>query len=498
MRRYDTYTREVLSIPFTQLELPSGSLSRDRPMTPRPPVIPSDTQTFPILPNQLEKYLEQTQQHLNRIPPQVFPASGSAPSPSLDEASVLSPPPETMSTIYAFQASTLGMPPMTVYTRFLTRYLDEMIPRKRGKALIDSGLLERIKLILTFQHNGSTRPDSDSAHGTPYPYGTGGSWDTPPFRRWVRRTFARRQATQAEYERAIDFGLLSPPESSLSGPGVPGHAPSTWLSESMNLVFHQDRPVAVRSRIYRIILRAHWITNHAGRDRTWAMVQGVCSYIPKRLVYDFVAACPTCRIARSGLYGAHGRSRCEMSTLGSIPQGGRQKGLVVERGPLPILSIPPYCTPLEGWIPSVGHSGLHQQYHISISKDPHREIDGRVIADSALDLPLSSANPPPHFDLLPPVVSHLHQTLGHSLQFVLRDQDLQETQQETPIVEPPYPLWAMIQKLIEANGEQGEDVNVLAGSPALRRKGDLLVPPDESIESMGVDVGHGTLAALSE
>ncbi|KAF9648106.1 hypothetical protein BDM02DRAFT_3071205, partial [Thelephora ganbajun] len=66
------------------------------------------------------------------------------------------------------------------------------------------------------------------------------------------------------------------------------------------LVFHQDRPVALRSRIYRIILRAHWITNHAGRDRTWAVVREVCSFIPKCLVYDFVAACPTCRVARSG------------------------------------------------------------------------------------------------------------------------------------------------------------------------------------------------------
>jgi hypothetical protein len=429
MRRYDTSTREILFTPFTQpsrfkSQQPNGLLSCDRPVVPHPPVISSDTQTFPILPGQLETHLEHARQRLtHHIPTQLFSASGSAPSPSLDETLVLNPFPETIPTVHAFQASTLGMPSMAEYTRVLTRYLDEMIPNRRGKALIDSGLLERVKLTLTSQHNrfpdsDKTSSDSDSARDTPC--STGGSWDTPPFRRWVRSTFVYRQATPAELECAVDFGLLPPPESSLSGPGVSGHAPSTCLSHSVNLVFHHDRPIAVRSRIYKIILRAHWIMNHAGRDRTWAMVQEVCSFIPKRLVYDFVAACPTCRMARSGQYGAHAGSRREVSMDESNHQVG-EKGLIVERG-----------------LPSI------------------------------------------------PVVSIPHQAVGHLQQPKLRDQDLQETQQEMPMVESLCTFWAGIKKLVEARRGQDEDMNVLEDSPTLGVKGGLLIA-GERVESIGLD-----------
>ena len=388
-RRYYTYSREILSVPFTQ---PTG-LTCDRPIAPHLQIVSTDAQTFPILPEQLGR----AQQRLaHDIPTQVFPASGSAPSPSLGETLILNPPPEAMPTVYAFQASTLGMPSMTEYTRFLTRYLDEMIPSRQGKALVDARLLERIKLILTFQPNrfpdsGKTNCDSDSAHGTPNR--TGGTLDTPPFRRWVRNTFVYRQATQAELERAIDFGLLSPPESSLSGPGVPGYTPSTGLSHSMNLVFHRDRPVAVRSRIYRVILRAHWITNHAGRDRTWAMVQEICSYIPKRLVYDFVAACPTCRVARSGQYGTHvGTSRETSADGGKVQTGstcqGGEKGLIPERGIPPIPCRPSHRIPLEGRIPQVSASQIISSLDVN-GNSP-------ITTDSASDLPVCSAKLPSH------------------------------------------------------------------------------------------------------
>lgn len=313
-RCYDNHTHEIPPTPHTQ---PSGCslqrqhaglLSSHHPAAPHPSVISTDLQIFPILPGQLEKYLEHIHQRSTcNLPTQASPVSGSAPSPSHGQTLLLYPPPETIPTVYAFQASALGMPSIAKYTQFLTCYLDEITPKRRGKALIDSELLGKIKLILTLEHTSLLEPgemSSDSDFTCRTPYGAEETWDTQPFRRWVRNSFAYRQATRAELERAIDFGLLSPPESSLSGPGVPGHPPSTGLTCSVNLVFHQDRPVALRSKIYKIILRAHWITNHAGRDRTWAMVQEVCSYIPKRLVHDFVAACPACRVARSGQYGA--------------------------------------------------------------------------------------------------------------------------------------------------------------------------------------------------
>lgn len=491
MRRYDTYTREIPPVPFTQPPgftplQPTGSPSRDRPMALHPLIVSSDTQAFPILPGQLEKHLEHSRRR-HDVPTQVTPVSGSTPSLSPGKTLVLNPPPETIPTVYAFQASTLGMPSSAEYTRFLTRYLDEMVSSRQGKALIDSKLLGRIRLILTSQHHGSigsreTSSDSDSVHGTPY--GTGGSWDTPPFRRWVRRTFVFRQATQAELERAIDFGLVSPPGSSLSGPGVPGHAPSTCLSHSMDLVFHQDRPVAVRSRIYRIILRAHWITNHAGRDRTWALVQEVCSYIPKRLVYDFVAACPACRVTKSGYYAAHTRSGRGTSAQGREMQRGPgcqggEKGSVVER------RFP------------------HQPYDISMSTDPlrhHPEINGQIVVGYAPDLPFGSAKLSTLSSPLPLSSPGPHSSAEYSQQPGLRDHDLQDTQQEVPTTEPISLFWAGIRELVEAKRRRDEDVNMLTDSPALRRKGDLLVPQEgtaeESIESIGVDVGRETVVII--
>ena len=308
MRQRNVQTHEIL--PPLYIQPSECSLQRQHawllPTALHLPVISSDTEAFPILPEQLEKHLGNVHPLIHDASTQAFPASGSAPPLSPVGTLVLNPPPGTIPAVYAFQASTLGMPSVAEYTRFLACYLDEMIPNKRGKALIDSELLGRIKLILTFRHggfsdSGDTGSDSDSSRRVLDVYGR--SWDTQAFRRWVRNTFVYRQATQTELERAMDFGLLSPPESSLSGPGVPGHPPSAGLIHSTRLVFHRDRPVALRSRIYRVILRAHWITNHAGRDRTWATVQEMCSYIPKRLVYDFVAACPMCRVARSGQFG---------------------------------------------------------------------------------------------------------------------------------------------------------------------------------------------------
>lgn len=284
-------------------------------MVPHQPTIPVDTQVFYPL-----------------------PACGSAPSPNLEESLVLNTFPEAIPIIYAFRAPTLGMPSNGEYAQLLTRYLDEMTPTKRGKALVDSELLERIMSVLTFQHEGSSGA-SGMSFGSDFPRrtacGAGEIWNTQPFRRWARNTFIYRQATQAELERAVDFGLLSPPESSLSGPGVPGHPPSTRLALPlpMNLVFHRDRPVALRQRIYKIILRAHWIANHSGRDRTWALVQEICSYIPKRLVYDFVAACPTCRVARSGQYGkSSAEANCEVLIKPSKFAEKIQHGLVDQSG----------------------------------------------------------------------------------------------------------------------------------------------------------------------
>lgn len=518
-KRYDTSTHEIPTAPYTQ---PSGCTQQQHtvlhvqypPVTPHPPVIPSDPQTFPILPEQLERHLEQVQQRLiHNIPTQTFPASGSAPSSDPGQILVLNPPPGVIPTIHAFHASALGMPSMAEYLRFLRRYLDEMTPNKRGKALIDSELLKRIKLILALQRkgfSGSGETSSDSESAPPIPYGTGGSWDTQPFRRWVRNTFICRPATRTELERAIDFGLLSPPGSSLSGPGVPGHVPSAGLTRSVNLVFHEDRPVALRSRIYKIILRAHWIANHAGRDRTWAMVREVCSYIPKCLVYDFVAACPTCRVARSKQYGIYtgitrGISATNVERLlkfGEKPQHGSQNqsdkdDLIAVGGPPPvlppILPVTPYDTPPESWIPRIGPEGPLHPYPTPMLTHPlwhlhrHHELNAKAVADATSDLPFGPVRLPPFPFPLPPPISIQCRIADRSQQSNPQNQD----PQETPALERRYPSWAGISELIEraAGAEQDEDVDLLVDLPALKRNDP---PAPEVVDSMKVNVGHET------
>ena len=514
MKRYNTSIHEIPLASYTQppgrtLHQHTGSLPRYNSTPSHPSVTSDDSQTFPIFPEQLEKHLEQVQQRLAyNIPVQPVPACGSTPSPSSDRILVLNmnSPAGTVPTVYAFHASTLGMPSTVEYLRFLTRYLDEMAPSKRGKALVDSELLRRIKLILTLQHNGSfnsgeTGLESDSV--PPTPHSTGGSWDTPAFRRWVRKTFVYRPATRAEFERATDFGVLSPPESSLSGPGVPGYAPSAGSARSINLIFHHDRPVALRSRIYKIILRAHWIANHAGRDRTWAVVREVCSYIPKCLVYDFVAACPTCRVARSKQYGMchNGVPRvisvAEVGKLGEMLQHGfwnkGDEGNPNAGGRLP--PIPPassHVTSPEGWIPPIHSNDPFHPYPSQIPAHPllllnSREVNSQIVTEPTSDLPFGPVR-------LPPVTSVPCQATDRSQRSYYRSRDLRETQQETPSIERGQcPSRTLISKLIEAGSDQ--DMSVLEGSPALKRK-DGLLAPEEGIGSAGANVGHGVMVSI--
>jgi len=484
--RYNTSTRGTPPAPPTQptehtLQQQTGSPSRRGSIVPNPSGIPSDSQTFPILPEQLEKHLEQVQQRLtNNAPTRATPASVPTPSPSPGKILVLNPPLATMPTVSAFHAPSPGMPSMSEYLQLLMRYLDELAPSKRGKALIDSELMRRIELVLALHHkgfSGSGEAGSDYESAPPVPYGAGGSWDTLPFRRWVRSTFVYRPATRTELERAIDFGLLSPPESSLSGPGVPGHAPSANLTCSRYLVFHEDRPVALRSRIYKIILRAHWIANHAGRDRTWAIVREMCSYIPKCLVYDFVAACPTCRVVRPKQYGIYAGPTRAISTAAVVKlhyrsqNQGAKGDPKVETGPPPIPPVSSYDAPPEG---RLGPNDLpHPNPIPNLTYPPwdpprHHETNAQIVAVAASDLPFGHLKLPPIS--IPHQAARLQQPLS-------RDHD---TQQETPVLERRYPSWAGISKLIERvarNGED-EDPDALTDSPTPRREDGPSVPEE--------------------
>ena len=510
-RRYETYTHEVPPTPYVSFPgcalQHTGLLPGYRPVGPHPSIIPSDPQAFPILPEQIERRLEQTRQRL--APTQPTPASGSAPLPISNQILILNSSVGMIPTVHAFHAPTLGMPSMAKYLRFLTRYLDEMSPNKRGKALIDSKLMGRIKLVLALQRegfSGSDETSSDSDSVPPTPYGTGGSWDTQAFRRWVRNNFVYRLATHGELERAIDFGLLSPPEYSLSGPGVPGHPPSTSFSHPMNLVFHKDRPVALRSRIYRIILRSHWIANHAGRDKTWATVREVCSYIPKCLVYDFVAACPTCRVARARQYEIRREISQDASSSDTEKSAERSKrgfqtrvGLgeaSVEDSLPPILPVSSYDAPSVGWIPRIDANDSPFSFPTPMSTYPLCGINPEIVNNSTTDLPASPLGLPQlsaQYHPVAPIPSHVVDRSQHSNH--LR-QDLQEARQGTLALERGPPSWEEVSRLIEAGIEQVELGNVLASLPALKRK--VGPPTPESIESDRVGVRQEVVVSVSD
>lgn len=516
-RRYGTYTHEVPPTPYVfssghTLQQHTGLFPDYCSVVPHSSVISSDPQTFPILPGQLEKHLEQARQCLTHT--QATPASGSAPLPTSDQILVLNPSAGMTPTVHAFHAPALGMPPMSEYLRFLTRYLNEMAPNKRGKALIDLKLMGRIKLILAIQREGFSSSDetsSDSDLVPPTSYGTGGSWDTQAFRRWVRKNFVYRLATYGELERAVDFGLLSPPNHSLSGPGVPGHPPSTSLSHPMNLVFHKDRPVALRSSIYRIILRAHWITNHAGRDRTWAMVREVCSYIPKCLVYDFVAACPTCRVARARQYEIRsGILRDESSVDTKKIEERSQHEFQTETdtdevsvggGLPPILPVSSYNAPPVGWIPPIDVNNFPYSCPTPMSTYPlwqhqiHHEMNAEIV-NSTPDLSTSPLGLPPLLAQYPPVTSITSQAADHLQHLNPLRRDLQGARQEVLGIERGSSSCAAVSKLIEVRVEQTEHVNVLTSLPVLKRK----VGPStsESIEYGRVGVGREVMVNTSD
>ncbi|PLW14866.1 hypothetical protein PCANC_16912 [Puccinia coronata f. sp. avenae] len=131
-----------------------------------------------------------------------------------------------------------GFPSRAQHDWCVAQYLSEMCEKKRGKALIDKNLYDRILAVCFDDSNKKT--------------------ETAQFRWWVRRTFK----------------LYSEPH---------GH-----------YLMHENRPVAVKEQIYDILIYAHAECGHGGRDKTSAAVRRYFSWIPKDVVSRFVSVCPGC------------------------------------------------------------------------------------------------------------------------------------------------------------------------------------------------------------
>ncbi|EFP77155.1 hypothetical protein PGT21_011586 [Puccinia graminis f. sp. tritici] len=131
-----------------------------------------------------------------------------------------------------------GFPSRAQHDWCVAQYLGEMCEKKRGKALIDKNLYDRILAVCFDDSNKKT--------------------ETAQFRWWVRRTFK----------------LYSEPH---------GH-----------YLMHENRPIAVKEQIYDILVYAHAECGHGGRDKTSAAVRRYFSWIPKDVVSRFVSVCPGC------------------------------------------------------------------------------------------------------------------------------------------------------------------------------------------------------------
>lgn len=93
---------------------------------------------------------------------------------------------------------------------------------------------------------------------------------------------------------------------------------------TMELIVHENRPVAVREQIYNILVHSHAAAHHGGRDKTSTQVRRYYSFIPKDLIARFVRNCPTCvgkKAGNRGLYSSDpvdSKSLSPTRTLSSI------------------------------------------------------------------------------------------------------------------------------------------------------------------------------------
>ncbi|ORZ24063.1 hypothetical protein BCR42DRAFT_468358, partial [Absidia repens] len=122
-------------------------------------------------------------------------------------------------------------------------YLNNLSPKKRDKALVDQHRYYLIQQVLRDPRNTAI--------------------STAQFRFWVKKMFQLQLGT-------------------------------------MDIICHDNKPVAVKEQIYDILVRAHREAHHGGRDKTSALVRRKFSWIPKELVARFVRHCPFCITRRNG------------------------------------------------------------------------------------------------------------------------------------------------------------------------------------------------------
>ena len=199
-----------------------------------------------------------------------------------------------------------GLPTYAEYKQIEAGYLHSLSPRKRDKALITQAMFDKIWDVLH-------QPEACTI-------------ETPQFRFWVRKMFTlSRPPTAADVNGEEQWSQWG------SGPTTTTHARASdsdgekqgeeeeaedlELERAMGIargtdadaalltsavVLHENRPVAIMEQLYELFCYCHVRAGHGGRDKTCAVIRQHYSWVPKELTAQFVKACPTCMLKRSG------------------------------------------------------------------------------------------------------------------------------------------------------------------------------------------------------
>lgn len=211
-----------------------------------------------------------------------------------------------------------GLPTYAEYKRIEAQYLQSLSPRKRDKALVTQAMFDKIWDVLH-------QPEACAI-------------ETPQFRFWVRKMFSLSRPMCAEDGgwggRHVGWGtgMGMYPDMALDSDteetdleleramGIDADASAELFSA---VVLHENRPVAIMEQLYELFCYCHVRAGHGGRDKTCAVIRQHYSWVPKELTAQFVKACPTCALKRSG-HGGVGVG-VDMSWLGRRRVGGHRE-----------------------------------------------------------------------------------------------------------------------------------------------------------------------------
>ncbi|KAJ7145765.1 hypothetical protein C8R44DRAFT_599155, partial [Mycena epipterygia] len=141
-----------------------------------------------------------------------------------------------------------GFPTYAEYKRIETVHLANLSSARQDKTLMPQALFDRIWDVLA----GVVCEE------------------TPKFRLWVHKMFS----------------MGAPPRSAEN--------PSDSDDDSDVALLHKGFVVAVREQLYHILCYAHGTMLHARGDKMTQFIRERYRYVPKKLVKEFVKACPTC------------------------------------------------------------------------------------------------------------------------------------------------------------------------------------------------------------